>query len=404
MMTVKILYKKILNIELWHDYYLGQPDPSEGLPIRYDISDMLTLIPTSDCLRILKNLRWVFRPQLQGAVVFADVDEGGAANTFKTRIPINQPYRLTFWLVVRDRYFANFTNLPLSPPPNQIYYFSNLSNNQGHALFLTQPLPSYKAKTEYRLGQLVTRSGKTLEALSYKASASTTPSASDWDKLPGSQYVSDLDHLPWQTPSRTQSIPSVNPGDAFRLTLVDVHGLETFAFEGTAPSNHPPGTSLSVSLNFSGQIPGRYRLILNGVQVDEFVLTDSMAVRNAFGLVEIVLNPSPVSPAFDLLEASAGQTLIRPKTYVIRFKNRATRWRYRYEKPHGFEQPDLPNDFDLLDEKTYVTQRPLGLRLQPATLLKDGKDHLLPAPGVGLIKPDTDAAQHVAAIYSDIHL
>ena len=403
-MSIQIIYKKILSLELWHDYYLGQPDPPGLLPDSYDISDLLALIPTSDCLRVLKNLRWVFRPQPQGATVFANVDEVTPGN-FQTQVSINQPYRLTFWLVVRDRYFTNFTNLPLSTTQNQIYYFSNLTNNQGHALFLTQPLSVYAAGTEYHLGQMVTLSRNTLEALRYEASASANPSASNWDALPGSQYVSDLDRLPWQSPSRTQIIPSLNPGDTFRLTLVDVNGQETFAFEGTAPNNHPRGASISVSLNFSGQIPGRYRLTLNGTKVDEFVLTGPIAAQNAFALIEIVLNPRLVSPAFVLLEFSAGQTLIRPKTYVIRFKNRATRWRYRYEKPHGFSQEELP-DFVLLDKKTYATKRPLGLRLQPATLPKDGKDppQTLPAPSVLLIKPKTDAAQRVTTIFSDIHL
>lgn len=221
-MSVQIIYKNILSLELWHDYYLGQPDPPGSLPDSYDISDLWALIPTSDCLHVLKNLRWVFRSQVQGAAVFANVDEVTPGN-FQTQVPINQPYRLTFWLVVRDRYFTNFTNLPLSTTQNQIYYFSNLTKNQGHALFLTSPLSVYTARTDYHLGQLVTHSGNTLEALRDEPSASAAPNASDWDTLPGSQYVSDLDRLPCQSPSRTQIIQSVNPGDTFLLTLVDVN-------------------------------------------------------------------------------------------------------------------------------------------------------------------------------------
>jgi hypothetical protein len=399
-MSIQIIYKKILNLELWHDYYLGQPDPP-ALPNNYDISDLWTLVPTSDCLRVLKNLRWVFRSQRQGATIFANVNEVGSGD-FQTQVPIDEPYRLTFWLLVRDRYFTNFTNLSLTTSQNQIYYFSNLSQNQGHALFLTQPLPTYTATTEYHLGQLVTHSSNTLEALKYKASASGKPSVSDWETLPASQYVSDLDRLPYQPPSRTQIIPNLNPNDPFRLTLVDVNRQESFVLEGNAPNNHPSGASLSVNLNFSGQISGRYRLNLNGTQIDEFILSNP-SPQNAFGLVEIVLNPSLVSPAFALLESSAGQTLICPKTYVIRCKNRATRWRYRYEKPHGFSSTDLPT-FDLLDDKTYATKQPLGLRLQPITLPKDGKDRLLPAPSVMSIKPEIATAKHISTIFSDIHL
>ncbi|OUL35150.1 hypothetical protein [Nostoc sp. 106C] len=398
---MKVLYKKILDLEIWHDYYLGQPNALKP-PTGYDISDMLALVPTPECLRVLRNLRWLFRPQPRGASIFAHVEQASSGE-FATLLPVNRPERLTFWLIVRDRYFANFTNLPLTKNREQIYYFSNLSGNQGHALFLTQPLPSYAANSEYHLGQLVNHDGKTLEALSYQASASKNPNANDWDILPNSQYVSELDRLPKQGLSRIYTIPKANPRDIWRLTLLDVHELETFALEVTTPSTHAPGDAIACSLNFSGQIPGRYKLCLNNIQVDRFVLCDPIASKDAFALVEIVLNQSLVPSAFSLLQPQDGNTLIKPKTYVIRCKNRATRWRYRYEKPHGFSAASLPN-FELIDAKTYATKRPLGLRLQPDSLLTDGKDQLLPAPTSALIKPETDAQARVTTIFSDIHL
>jgi hypothetical protein len=399
---MKVLYKKILDLEIWHDYYLGQPNPPKPPPTGYDISDMLAVVPTPECLRILRNLRWIFRPQPRGASIFAHVEQSSSGD-FRTLLPVNRPERLTFWLVVRDRYFANFTNLPLTANPNQIYYFSNLSGNQGHALFLTQPLASYTHSTEYHLGQLVNHDGNTLEALRYQSSASGKPNPNDWDILPSSQYISALDRLPQQGLSRIYTIPKAHPGDIWRLTLVDVHEQITFALDITTPDNHTPGDAIACSLNFSGQIPGRYKLCLNHIQVDQFVLCNPMTARDAFALVEIVLNQSLVSPAFSLLQLQDNNTLIQPKTYVIRCKNRATYWRYRYEKPHGFSATSLPN-FELIDTKTYVTKRPLGLRLQPDKLLTDGKDQQLPAPNIALIKPETDAKAHVTTIFSDIHL
>lgn len=399
---MKVLYQKILDLEIWHDYYLGQPNPSKPLPTGYDISDMLTLVPTPECLRVLRNLRWIFRSQPRGASLFAHVEPTSSGN-FVTLLPVNRPEKLTFWLVVRDRYFANFTNLPLNTNRHQIYYFSNLSGNQGHALFLTQPLPSYTPENEYHLGQLVNHDGKTLEALRHQPSASKNPNVNDWDILPNSQYVSGLDRLTKQGLSHIYKIPKANPGDTWQLTLVDVHQQITFALDVTAPDNHIPGEAIACNLNFSGQIPGRYQLCLNNTQVEEFVLCDPITSRDAFALVEIVLNQSLVPPAFSLLQLQDGNTRIQPKTYVIRCKNRSTRWRYRYEKPHGFSAASLPN-FELIDATTYATKRPLGLRLQPDKLLTDGKDQQLPAPAIALIKPEIDAKKHITTIFSDIHL
>jgi len=399
---MKILYKKILNLELWHDFYLGQPNRPGSLPNNYDISRTLALVPTQECLRVLANLRWVFRPQLYGASLFANVN-AAPSGQFPTIFPIDRVYRLTFWLVVSDRYFANFTNLSLINSRNQIYYFSNLSGNEGHALFLTQPLSAYTTNNEYQLGQLVTHADKTLESLTYQGNATNIPNPSDWDSLPASQYVSELDHLPRQGTYRTQVITNANPDNTYNFTLVNTNEQESWAIDVIVPDTHKSGEPFSTSLNFVGQTPGHYRLLENDTQVAEFVLVDN-SLPEAFALVEVILNPELVPSAFSLLQASAGQTFIQPKTYVIRFKNRATRWRYRYEQPHGCSAANLPSYFNLIDTHTYATARPIGLRQRPDSLLNDCQDRPLPAPSITLIQPETDGSQRIARIFSDIYL
>jgi hypothetical protein len=422
---MNILYKPVLNLELWHDYYLEQLNPPILPKTGYDISETLILIPTSDCEQVLKKLRWVFRPQPWGATIFAHVrkvESDDGRTDFQTIVPLDRPYRLTFWLVVRNSYFANFTNLPLTPSRDQIYYFSNLADNQGHALFLTQPLPVYTPGTAYSLGQVVTYQdnalqNQTLEALKYIPSADPIPGEDDWNFLPvDSQYVSALDSLPRQGLSRPYIVSSVNPGEIVRFSLVNLHGQESFAIEITVPENHPPGDPIMGNLNFIGQQPGRYQLFRNNTRLDEFVLVDPFANQNAFALVEILLDQDQVSPAFSLLELIDGQTYIRPKTYLIRYLNRATHWRYRYEKPHGFcLQDQAPNDckeidprFVVIDKNSYVTKRPIGLLHKPKKLLNDGK-RVLPAPSATLIKPTlepaTDAGpDHISNIFSDVYL
>jgi hypothetical protein len=203
------------------------------------------------------------------------------------------------------------------------------------------------------------------------------------------------------------TIPEANPGDRFRFTLVDANEQETFALEMTAPNKHIPGEAIAVSLNFQQQIPGCYQLRLNNIPVDKFILCERAIARDAFALVEIVLNQNLVPPAFSLLKFEDRKTLIQPKTYIIRFKNRTTHWRYRYEKPHGFTKDKLP-DFELKDDKTYFSRRPQGLLRQPKRLFTDGKDQRLPAPGVIAIKPekqiDPETDKEAIAIFSDIHL
>jgi hypothetical protein len=403
-MAIATVYKKILDFELWHDYFLGQPDGLTSLPDNYDSSNLLTIEPTADCLQVLKNLRWVFRTQPYGASIFVPVNEIKPAN-FQPQIEIDRPERLTFWLVVRDRYFTNFTNLSLATSPNKIYYFSNFTGNDvSSLLFLTQSLPIYVAKAEYALGQLLKRGNKTLEALTYQAEAKNTPNDSDWQTFPGSQYVSGLDYLPRQALSRIYPIPTANPRDIFKLKLIDVNGVETLVMEVIATDKHPPGSPLLTNLDLTGQRPGRYQLNQNGTEVDNFVIVDPRINRDVLGLVEISLNSSQIKPAFALLKTNAGKIIINPKTYLLRFKNRLTRWRYRHQQPHGFKREDLPGSFDYIDEKTYATKQLLGSRSPSGYLLTDGKDRPLQSPSVTLIKPEIDVDRHVTNIFSDIHL
>ncbi|MDJ0728832.1 MAG: hypothetical protein QNJ33_02460 [Crocosphaera sp.] len=407
-MSIQIIYQPLLHIQLWHDYILGQPDPPT-LPDSYDISDLFTLVPTSECVRTLKNLRWVYRPNNRGGQIFAQVKAVDAEN-FATQFPIKEPHQLTFWLIIKNPYFANFSNLPLTTPGNTLYYFSNLSNNQGHNLFLTHSLPTYTPEREYAIGEFVTHEGELLEALTYIGSAEEEINEDNWQTIePNSQYVSALDRLSWQSFSRTQIIPNLNPGDNFSLKLINANEQETFIFQGTAPPNHPPESPLTVNLNFGQQRVGKYQLTLNDTRVDEFVLKKAIAASNAWGLVEIILNDNLVSREFSPLEQSGQQTLIRPKTYVIRWKNRSTRWRYHYEESSAFEPEDF-SDFDQLfdldpsQEQTYATKDLFGLLLRPSTFLTNQQSQRLPAPGVTRIVPQTDDNQQITAIFSDIYL
>ncbi len=433
---MKLAFKPILRLEIWHDYYLDPVRGVDGLPAGYDVSAAIALIPTQECQRALRNLRWLVRTQPYGAVVLAQVDTTTEpSDVDKTGlipiVPVDAMTRLTFWLVIRDRHFANYTNLPLDTPARHCYYFSNQTGNQvGDRLFLTQPLPSYKSGTKYPLGHLVSfRKGKetmTLEAVRYQAAASRSPrlinspegengssanstsSMGEWIKLPYSQYVSTSDTLPHRDWSYRAMLPEAQPGADLRLSLVNLNGQESFVHSVNVPTDHSPGTPLSIHLNFTGQQPGAYRLLVDGEPLEHFVLFDPMVGRDAFGLVEIAFSPQSVSPTFQFLEDGSDRPRLRPKTYTIRFKNRATRWRYRCDRPHGFTPETLPNTLQIIDAQTYATPYPIGLCRQPKRFLIDGNRKPLPAPGVSTIKPlietTADGSRMVTAIFSDTYL
>ena len=407
---MKSIYQKGVALELWHDFQIGQPQPlPSSLPDDYEISDRLTLIPSQDCARILRNLRWIFRPQPAGANLFADVQEnsadGAPTEPFLTVVPVDQPYRLSFWLVASDRYFSNYTNLPLAESRQQIYYFSNQWNNQQNGTtFLSQPLSAYAAGESYDLGQLVRYRANTLEALRPLDGVPATPAPDDWEALPASQYVSEGDHLPRQKRYWQGTISAANPGEVIRFRVRDGNGKVAFAAEVTIHEGHPAGNPFPVSLDFAALCPGRYQLLQQEEIIDEFIFADFPKAQTALALVEIFLGSDSIQPELSPTKRQNQQTILQPQTYAIRFKNRATRWRYRYQKPHGCTLASLPSDFTLIDDLTYATTRPLGLRQRSDPLLADCKGNLLPSPSVAQIKPETDNNRSVAQIFSDVYL
>lgn len=425
---MQILFEPIFYLQLWHDYYLREPLKLGEPPSQNDLSQVVTLVPTRECQASLRRLRWLVRSQPSGVVVLAHVDaspreassRGDASSQspdLQPIVPIEPRERLTFWMVVRDRTFTNYTNLPLTAPRDRFYYFSNLSGNVAQQqLYLSRPLSRYTAGQEYPVGHLVTYPAKdaTLESVQYQPAAARRPklaatangtAPAEWQSLPSAQYVSAADLLLRQGMSRIETLSGVTPGQLVQFSLTDVNGQTTFRRQVEIPPGRPVEAEFPVTLNFTDQQPGHYRLWLDGELRDEFVLVDPMGGQNAFGLIELSLHPNAVAPPFQLLSPAG---MLSPKTYRLRFKNRATYWRYHCDRPHGFTAETLPADLQLINENTYATKQPIALRHQVQHLPQDDRDNPLPAPRPSaitpVIEPAADGRRHVTAIFSDIYL
>jgi hypothetical protein len=432
---MNVSFEPVLRLEIWHDFFLGQPDNPETLPANYDISNTIALVPTRECQTHLKNLRWIFRPQPYGMLLLAQVSpehEPAARQSvspsdgFKPFIPVDPNLRLTFGLAIKDSTFTNYTNLPIAPPPgkpsnflrNQVYYFSNWQGSEADdQLYLTQSLQTFGENPSHALGDLITfqRGSQTLEAAQSDPAKPTKRNIIDlnsntqgkWLKFPASQYVSAKDYLPRQGLSHTHTLTEASPGKALRFSLLNCNGKETLAQTVQVPDKHPAQTPLPMALNFAGQAPGYYRLRLNDEVLDpsEFVLLDPFAGRDIFALVELSLDTEKVPAPFQLIKQVGDAIALQPKTYRIRFKNRATRWRYRCDRPHKFTDDSLPANLEVLTDKTYATKYPVGLRQQPKLQFRDGNDKLLPAASAAVIHPEVEpSSRTVTAIYSDIYL
>ena len=103
-------YKKILTVEIMHDYF------ENGLCSSFEIN------PSSNTRNILKDYGIIFRKIINGFVLISNRDERF------TGISFNGPIQLTFKLTNNDPLFFNYTDLNLEGGTNFLFQNNNKTN------------------------------------------------------------------------------------------------------------------------------------------------------------------------------------------------------------------------------------------------------------------------------------
>lgn len=407
-----ILYRPVCNLQLWHDFMLGQPAPAELSLDDYAINDWLEIIPTRACAQQLQDLRWAFRPQGFGGVIFARVEPDGS--DFRSFVSLEGAYRLSFWIRVKQSAFFQATNLPMLADGPHGYHFSNVRGVSGHALFLTSGLPAYGGGNDYRVGALLQHAGQTWEAHQRLSSPAAPAASGPWEALPATEYVSDGDRLPLTPLSLRHQLASANPGDAYQVELRDILGQPALLQEGTVGDTHPAGDPFIIHVDLAGLEPGRYEVLVNGASLtpaQHYLHLPPQAHPQALGLIEVAINHPSVPTDFTL---TGPDSLIQPRDYVIRFKNLATRWRYRYRNTIGslapIPTPTLPPGWTLdQGQRTITSVAPQALRARYGIselplLIGSSTEVKLPAPALSALRPEKEAGPQITEFYSDIFL
>lgn len=408
---MELVFKKLLEVKILHDYYLKGLDEKKFSvwPSNYNILYDIEIIPTVECARLLNDHQIVFKPGPRGFSLYIRVTKSDLSdNEFRTFIYLSSDVKLTFLIRIKNSFFSNYTNLRLTGEGNYLYYFSNLSDNViSNIPFLTKPLMDFPflpdGESKYQYGDMIRKGGKIREAKQlieptppFKPNKWVTNDAGD------ATYLNIQDRITWQLPDFTYTRTNENPGETMSFKLVDIFDNEiqlgnipnTNVSQATykAPDNasHP----VHRKLNFNGIKPGKYTLKIARVSTEpdlNFYLLDPMLYRDIFGVIELFTD-LPVQEFKCLVykeNNTTKESIIREKSYHIRFKNRLTRW--KYIKPDGTEI--------LVDE-------PRGLNIHPSEYRHNGNEIILPDPDINLIDPvrsDTDQ-DLIENIFSEIYL
>jgi hypothetical protein len=264
----QINFKKLVTVEVLHDFYQSGK------------SSDFRIIPTRECAKVLSNLKLRFIPTNHGFFIGLQVAEVISQDTFRPFLTLDQPFRLSFYLIATNPHLFTISQLPDKKPSGQVFYLTNRFDKQ----IAGPPL---------------------LRLLSGHSGGDLRVSGNDLVRSVGGVFKYSLSQ----------------PGAAVTVT-------DSFSGQVVWPTPAlPQGSGEQIECNLSKVPDGRYHLEEdNGFSI-ELYKDDQLASSGALGVVEI-FSDSPVA-AYQFLETlGGGQIVAHPLTYSVRFVSRQSIWRY----------------------------------------------------------------------------
>lgn len=405
-----ITYKTLFEVRLLHHYHLdkcgegndyvlfdlaGNTVQEEALR-KYDIASFLEIEPTATCVALLRKHHCIFRRQGDRLIIAAKVQFDEGLNLYKPFVPLADDLAFTFRYKIADPYFLNYSNIPLQKENNSIYFFQNKSEG-GKRMYpgLTKSAPIKDVNEIYNAGEILLSADETTVLIANKITGPANAPVQDFTTDPK---------------VNGNALRYVNRNDLIRtsghLLQIDT-GLqdrrEHVVVEITNNSGNviTPRTTLFEEGNTIAQIDftafpeGLYQVHLEdaGSAYSDDVRFYLQRGKEPFdGIIQIQVKSDNAS--FDLLNNNGSiKTGNQFRSFELRFKNRATMWRYLGE--------DLSNEPEsgphLLTRNGFLN---LSVNNENAVTIND-----LPNASVHIIKTEKPvAAPEYYNLVSEIYL
>jgi hypothetical protein len=450
-----IQYRTLFDVDITHDYFLSRGDvvleaqadaDRAALGNLYAAADFLEVFPDDATMSVLAGHKMLFKTTAAGFRVAVRLDP--SASDTRPMVPPAGDLRLTFVLRLTDPSFANYTEL--GPVTTSFYRFGNDSQNRTAGVSsLSRRASAFAATRRYVAGEVFAQAaGATFDLFVAlrDTGPSAVPVAADFRRIPADTFSAtatfragalvlsgnslfralidnpgtDLTNAARWQPAGVLGNQYVTVADAvLRVSdLFDADISDLAVSQATVRVRLPVGTAVATEQTFAaeqgtlGQVqvdlrgltPGPYRVeivAVSGALIRGFscYLAPAASSENWFGVIDIGTG------AGDFALLNADGTLRSPR-YVLRFLNRATRWRYIFPStqtvgPGGDVAPDAGNSRVLVTPAPRpLTRFGSGSRLQadaPATPAVS-EEILLPAPEAKRIRLEN------AEWYSETHV
>lgn len=405
------LYRKLLEVEIRHDYFL-LPGLPEKFPASYNISKLIDITPSAQTAKIMRDRKMVWRPTATGFMILIQAEFINTPVGYATAVDIDAGMVLSFYWSVKDPLLVNFTNHRLVEEKKKIYYFSNRTSSQiGAVTYLNKAIPAfgttYLGEALYHLGDIVSQAGETHEMIEKDAPVVGFPGApSRWQRINTSvvNYVNPGDRLRSQSPRFHHHRPNTSPGEfiTYKLLDADAQPVDLGLIQGTDRPQNIYRTSMLSSeavdhtIDLSHIDPGQYSMEINemgAITVDPFYLEDPLTMPQLFAVLDFFVTGAALPFQFITENIVVNRWMLDDpnKKFMVRFRNRLTRWKYFNQDQSLFHQAPEP--------------RPLTQVYSGYQIAVPGGTLNLPDPGVDPIQPDPEPVTNLMRnIYSQIFL
>lgn len=205
---VTIEYKILFEVRFLHDYYLADRSGNSFFSLelnaqdalleeklkkeRYDIHADFELLMSQRDQSFFRNQKMKLIKTKLGFFVGIEVEvekSGGGKLIYRPMIPLRPDAELKIGLGLKNQFFINISNLPLTSKQDELLYFTNTGEKIDN--FLARPIAKLEKGQEYNMGDLCKRGNFIYQALE-KNSGETQP----WQRIQGNGYVHQADLSP----------------------------------------------------------------------------------------------------------------------------------------------------------------------------------------------------------------
>lgn len=422
-----ILYKRLIEVHLLHDYYLSKADLTSFYALdnnaqtdflnssiardEYDVRNYLEIIPLQSTRAIFKNYHLRMVPTPSGFIVGVKVKirrNAAGEEEYVPTIEPTDPLELGFRLRRKKPDFNTYTNLRIRQSSPVHYFFSNI-NPDGVKVFpsLSLPVADFQAGKTYETGELAVVGGALQQALE----ETSTDDAAVWKPIAGSGFVNEQDRvlLPKlfsHTFSEATSAAEITlkKTDGTKLKSVEPKNIEAFQtvyldFRQTESS--PAGEREEID-------DGLYQLEISGdlsTETKPVYLSDELYQRTDVGA--LVIGTGITDTDFKILNSDgtlvtkkrADGSIVPHPVYELRFKRRSTYWRYRSDTGGDLKATADTLPFLVEDDRDLITKDLRPLTYYP-TFFKNP-----PQPDLHLPNPYSDSInKKEKKYYSDMYV